>query len=353
MPPSLTTILVLAAGWATGDPRVAAGREPYAVACAACHGADGRGNLEWESAERPPDLTDCATTAERSDHWEAIVAKGGRAFGLSSKMPAYGETLARDEIGATVAYLRTLCSSADRYPPGELNPRRLLATRKAFPETEVSFAASYALDETNEMMLDVGFENRLGKRLQYGVAVPVRPWFAENGRFPGIGNVELEIQGVVLQSPRRGAIAALGFEAEAPTGEILKDLGEGSWLFKPYAALAWTRRGLAVQAHTLLALPAKLDREDRRLEYSFGLSRSFGLPRTGWTPGAEITGVYNLRRRDWRHAALFELSHPLNRLGHVVGSVGVRVPLARSLLPTRLEAHLLWDFGEGPLWRGW
>ena len=122
---------------------------------------------------------------------------------------------------------------------------------------------------------------------------------------------------------------------------------------KPYAAFALTRGSVAIQAHALLALPAKLDREDRRFDYSIGLGRSFGLPRTGWTTAVEATGVYNLRRRDWRSAALFELSHPLNRLGHVVGSLGLRVPLGNSLLPARLEGHLLWDFGEGALWRGW
>lgn len=352
MLPGLTALSLLA-GWATGDPRVAQGREVYAVACAACHGAGGRGNPAWESARRPPDLADCGATAERSDHWQAIVARGGGAFGLSSTMPAYGETLTRDEIGAAVAYVRTLCASADRYPPGELNPRRLLATKKAYPETEVSLAASYALDEKNDMLLKLGFENRLGRRFQYGFGAPVRPWFAENGRFAGLGNVELEIQGVLAHSPRRGTIAALGLEAEAPTGAMLKDLGEGSWIFKPYAAFAWTRGNAALQTHTLLALPAKLDREDRRLEYAVGSSRSFGLSRTGWTPALEVAGVFNLRRHDWRHAALVELSHPLNRLGHVVGSVGVRVPLGRSLLPTRLEGHLLWDFGEGSFRRGW
>src|SRR5262245_58899214 len=103
MSPNALLLAALAAGWASGDPRVERGRLVYRDACAACHGDDGRGNPAWESPVAPPDLASCGTTAERSELWEVIVAKGGRAFGLASAMPAYGETLTSDEIGAAVA----------------------------------------------------------------------------------------------------------------------------------------------------------------------------------------------------------------------------------------------------------
>src|SRR5262245_42525414 len=99
-------------GWASGDPRLEQGRAVYREACAACPGEDGRGNPAWQSPVRPPDLASCATTSERGDHWEAVVARGGKAFGLASQMPAYGETLGKGEIGAVVAYVRGLCRDA-------------------------------------------------------------------------------------------------------------------------------------------------------------------------------------------------------------------------------------------------
>src|SRR5258706_16156347 len=102
----------LASGWSSGAPRLEKGQAVYVEACAACHGKDGRGNPEWKNGAPAPDLGTCATTAERADHWEAIVARGGRAFGLRSEMPAYALTLTRAEIGAAVAYLRSLCPRA-------------------------------------------------------------------------------------------------------------------------------------------------------------------------------------------------------------------------------------------------
>lgn len=48
-----------------------------------------------------------------------------------------------------------------------------------------------------------------------------------------------------------------------------------------------------------------------------------------------------------------ETSKPLNRLGHVIASVGVQVPVLPHGDTWRLEAYLLWDFGDGPVWVGW
>ena len=111
----LLPVLVGAGGWATGDTvRIAKGKEVYAQACALCHGQDGRGNPEWESQVRPIEFSDCGTTAEPSDLWESIVRSGGKAAGLHSVMPAFGEAYSDDEIGAVVAYLRTFCAEADR-----------------------------------------------------------------------------------------------------------------------------------------------------------------------------------------------------------------------------------------------
>jgi cytochrome c553 len=328
------------------------GRDVYSAACAACHGADGRGNPLWESTVRPPDLADCATTAERADHWEAIVAKGGAAFGLSSVMPSFGETLDRAEIGAAVAYARTLCAAADRYPPGELNPRRLLATRKAFPETELRLEASHALDGSSRSLLRFELENRLGPRIQYHVGLPVRPQDSIYDEFAGVGNLELGLKWVLGFSPARGLIASAGLTVEAPTGSRPRNLSNGTWVWKPGASIAITRSRTFVQAHVVAELPAAAFRQDRQLLYGVGLSHALGLPRSAWTPALEIVGTINPRRQFWRHELYLEISRPLNRLGHVVGAAGVRIPLGRYRAPTRVEGYLSWDYSEGRPWRG-
>jgi mono/diheme cytochrome c family protein len=350
----LGMLALAAGGWASGDPRLAQGRLVYREACAACHGDDGRGNPAWESRVPAPNLATGASTAERADHWQAIVAKGGRAFGLASEMPAYGETLTREEIASAVAYLRSLCRSADRYPPGELNPRRLLATPKAFPENEVGVQASHALNRTSDTLLHARLEGRFGPRLGYGLSLPIRPEDTAFDEFAGVGNVSAELSAVVAFSPKRGRIASLGLEAEAPTGSLPRNLGTKTWVWKPSAAIgqAWGDGRTAAQAALVAELPAELRRQDRQLLYLFGISRSLGAPKTSWVPALELSGVVNRRRHFWRHELLVEISRPLNRLGHVVAAAGVRTPLGRSFGPTRLEGHVLWDFSEGRPWRG-
>lgn len=342
----------LAQGWASGDARREQGREVYEVACAACHGADGRGNPAWESKVAPPDLADCATTAERADHWEAIVARGGAKFGLSSVMPSFEETLTQGEITAVVAYSRTLCVEADRYPPGELNPRRLLSTPKAFPESEVRVEASHALDGSSRSLLHVELEGRLGPGFQYGVGLPIRPWDSIYDDFAGLGNVELELKRVLGFSPSKGLIAALGLAVEAPTGSRPSNLSSGTWVWKPLFALSKSSGRTSLQAHVAAELPSASHRQDRQLVYGFGLSRALGPPRSAWTPACELAGVINRRRHFRQHELLFEVSRPLSRLGHVVAAVGVRIPIGRYVAPARLEGYVLWDFSEGPPWRG-
>jgi mono/diheme cytochrome c family protein len=347
-------LLVLASGWSSGDPRLARGRLVYREACAACHGEAGRGNPAWESRVPPPDLATGASTAERADHWEAIVAKGGRAFGLASEMPAYGETLTREEIGAAVAYLRSLCPSADRYPPGELNARRLLATPKAFPESELALQASHALNATSDTLLHARLEGRIGPRLGYGLSLPVRPADTTFDEFAGVGNLSAQMSAVVGFSAKSGRIASLALEAEAPSGSRPRNLGAGTWVWKPSAAMgqAWGGGRATAQAAFVAELPAELRRQDRQLLYFVGITRSLGAPKTSWVPALELLGVVNRRRSLWRHELLVEVSRPLNRLGHLLAAVGVRTPLGRSFGPTRLEGHLLWDFSEGRPWRG-
>jgi mono/diheme cytochrome c family protein len=347
-----SALALLAAGWASSDPRLEPGRELFAAACAACHGADGRGNPLWESASRPPDLADCATTAERADHWEAIVSKGGAAYGLASVMPSFAEAFTRDEVGAVVAYTRTLCAHADRHPPGELSARRLLGTAKAFPETELRIEGWHALDGSARSLLGFEIENRLGPRLEYHVALPMRPRDSIYDEFAGVGNLELGVQQVLGFWPARGLIASAGAAVEAPTGSRPRNLSTGTWVWKPGAAIALARSRTFLQAHLVAELPASPSRQDRQVLYGVGVSRALGLPRCAWTPAVEILGARNPRRQFWRHELSLEISRPLTRLGHVVAAAGVRFPLGRYRAPTRFESSLSWDFSEGRPWRG-
>src|SRR5262245_50666943 len=89
------------------------GAELYRSACAACHGADGRGRTSAELGfdEPLPDFTDCDFAAREQDgDWGAIVHRGGPVRAFSRRMPAFGEALSSEQIASVVEHVRTFCT---------------------------------------------------------------------------------------------------------------------------------------------------------------------------------------------------------------------------------------------------
>ena len=125
MPPAMRTLITgyFAGGVPIGItpvtpsvPRIggapARGVALYARNCAACHGE--RGGGDGPNARhlpvRPAVHADAALMSARTDArlFDAI-AVGGYPMGRSALMPAFGQTLSRDEIWLLVRHLRTLC----------------------------------------------------------------------------------------------------------------------------------------------------------------------------------------------------------------------------------------------------
>lgn len=356
MPSAVVAVLLAAGGWATGDTaKIAKGREIYQQACALCHGQDGRGNTAWESAIRPIEFSDCGSTAEPTDLWEGVVAHGGPYAGLASVMPAFGEAYAAEEVGAVVAYIRTFCAEADAYPPGDLNFRRLLKTGKAFPEQEVVLRATHRPESgSRETELEFLYENRLGKRFQYELVVPLRAQ-AGPGEARGIGDIELETKQVLAFSHSQLSILSAGLSAVLPTGSRDKGLGSGSVRLQPYAAFGkgFGRGRTFLQARAGVEFPTRSDKGDTEILYAAALSHSFGPSRRAFVPALEWTGSYNTATESHAYSAWIEVSKPLNKLGHVIASAGAQIPIRPKAGSWRLEAYVLWDFGDGPIWLGW
>ncbi len=89
--------------------------------CAACHGAQGRGDgtfaaTLWSSHHiRPRNLTDTGYLAGKSDRdLYATIKLGGGHMGKSTFMPTWGGYLTEDQIEDLVSYLRVLSHTAPR-----------------------------------------------------------------------------------------------------------------------------------------------------------------------------------------------------------------------------------------------
>lgn len=98
-------ILLLCAGFAV-LPRPAqaqTGSENlYKTKCAACHGADGKGETTVGKANKIRDLGSADVQKQSDDELAGIIGNG------KGKMPAYGKSLKADQIKDLVAYIRSL-----------------------------------------------------------------------------------------------------------------------------------------------------------------------------------------------------------------------------------------------------
>ena len=171
-----------------------AGRAIFEAGCAGCHGGNGKGAPETTTGfDRPatfPDFTECdQTTPEDNRAWISIIRDGGPRRGFSQIMPSFGGALTSEQIEAVVGYLRTFCKT-DGWPRGELNLPRPLVTEKAFPETESVVTTTINATGRPGVSNHIVTEQRLSKRNQLEISVPVNFVHPEKGYwYGGVGDV--------------------------------------------------------------------------------------------------------------------------------------------------------------------
>lgn len=99
----LATILAAAALLLPAASRAdEASEKLYKTKCAACHGADGKGETSIGKANKLRDLGSADVQKESDPDLTTIITAG------KNKMPAYGKSLTADQIKGLVAYIRGL-----------------------------------------------------------------------------------------------------------------------------------------------------------------------------------------------------------------------------------------------------
>jgi len=98
------------AGLAIGLTSVPAGAQDaaalYKTKCAACHGADGKGDTAIGKTNKIRDLSSADVQQQSDADLTAIIANG------KGKMPAYAKSLKPEQIKDLVAYIRGLAKKA-------------------------------------------------------------------------------------------------------------------------------------------------------------------------------------------------------------------------------------------------
>lgn len=83
--------------------QVERGRAVYSDRCARCHGSDGQGRTRLGETVEPPDLSDPAFQRGLSNARMIASVTNGRG-----QMPTFKKKLSRQDIAASIAYVRTL-----------------------------------------------------------------------------------------------------------------------------------------------------------------------------------------------------------------------------------------------------
>jgi mono/diheme cytochrome c family protein len=91
------------------------GRFLFVKYCAVCHGEQGKGDgfNAFNLNPKPRDFTDTSAMKMLSDERiRQTIAGGGRSVNKSQLMPSWEGTIARQEIGYLVSYVRTFSSKS-------------------------------------------------------------------------------------------------------------------------------------------------------------------------------------------------------------------------------------------------
>jgi mono/diheme cytochrome c family protein len=344
---------------AAADAPVRSGEEVFKAACITCHGAHGQGNPKSHVGfDTPvPDFTDCpATTPEVEHDWFSVVYNGGPIRAFDRHMPAFGEALSEQEIWNVVGYIRTFCTDS-RWPLGELNLPRPLATEKAFPENEAVVTTSLSRVGGAASSTEIAYEHRLGARTQWEIAVPIELQHPEgSGWARGLGDVAFAIKHVVVNT--RKNIFSAGLEAALPTGKETQGLGSGVTTFEPFVAYGQILPGNAfVQAHAGVGLPTDREKAARETFVRVAAGRTFYVNRFGrqYSPMLELLGSKELADGEHMQWDLMpEAQVSLSKLQHVRLGVGLQVPVnEREGRGRTFHLYVLWDWFDGPLFSGW
>ena len=329
-------------------------------ACAGCHGEDGTGRAQEDSALEvlPPDFSDCEFASREPDaDWYAIIHDGGPVRGFDRMMPAFGDALSREEAYKILAHIRTLCSD-ERWPRGEFNLPRPLFTEKAFPEDETVFTASNDTGDSNTFELELLFEKRLGPVGMFEVSVPLVTTDTLSGSESGIGDIAVGYKHTVYHNLDSGNILSIGAEVILATGDEDKSLGKGTAVLEPFIVYGKILPAdMFFQAHAFAEFPVKDGFDDE-----LGVRMAFGKTWTSggefgraWSPMLEVLAIRDLTSGAKTKVDLvpqFQVS--LNTRQHILFNIGAKVPVTETTdRDVQIVAYVLWDWFDGGFLDGW
>jgi len=345
----------------SGEQTARSGQELYQAACAACHGAEGRGVPQVVVGfDTPlPDFTDCQFASREPDaDWVIVVHEGGPVRGFSEMMPAFGEALTVEEIQSIILYIRSFCSDP-AWPRGEFNLPRPLITEKAFPEDEAVLTTTINTEYPGAVTNDILYERRFGAQNQIELNLPVNARRDENGGWRGgIGDITVGYKRALFYSLESGSIFSLGGEVILPTGNEDDGLGNGFTIWEAYAAFGQILPSDGfIHFQGGIEVPTERNGAKEEIFWRVAGGRTFaqdnGFGRS-WSPILEVLGTRQLEGGQTRWDLAPQMQVSLNTRQHILFNAGFRIPVNDAdLRSTQFMFYLLWDWFDGGIRDGW
>ena len=369
IPVLAAALLLPIQAWAQADSgKDRSPREVYLSACAACHGADGRGQSQGRVGFSVPlpDFTDCNfATREPNADWVAVAHQGGPVRGFDQIMPAFGETLSVEELEKAVEYTRTFCRD-ESWPRGALNLPRALVTEKAYPEDEavLTFGAG---EDFNSISGELVYEQRFGARSQFEIVVPFgwneimvpdNTGMASDWR-SGLGDVAIGAKRAFLHSLKSGSILSGAAEIILPTGDRAEGLGKDTFVFEPFVSYGQILPAdFFLHSQLGFEVPFQSSKAENEAFFRMALGRTFttgGWWGRAWSPMVEVLASRELVSGEeimWDILPQFQVT--LNTRQHIMLNIGVRIPVTDAGgRDYQIMAYLLWDWFDGVFFEGW
>jgi hypothetical protein len=134
-------------------------------------------------------------------------------------------------------------------------------------------------------------------------------------------------------------------------------MGSGTWIAEPFLAFGKT---LPADAFFQFIAEAEFPANSARAERESAVALAFGKTwiqgewGRSWTPMLELVAERELESgASIAWDAVPQLQVSLNTRQHVLGNVGVRLPLNGSGRSTQLLFYVLWDWFDGGFFDGW
>lgn len=361
-------LLPMTAAAQTENGQERSAKEIYMAACAACHGADGKGQSQTRVGfDTPlPDFTDCNfSTREPNADWVAVAHQGGPTRGFAQLMPAFGEALSMEELEKAVEYTRTFCPD-DNWPRGALNLPRAMITEKAYPEDEAVLTLG-AGEDFESISGEFVYEQRFGSRNQFEIVVPfgwnemmmpgetgpVSDWSS------GLGDVAVGVKRAFFHNLKSGYIFSGAAELIFPTGDAAEGLGKDTFIFEPFFSYGQILPSdFFLHSQLGFEFPFQSSKAENEAFLRMALGRTFttgGFWGRAWSPIVEVLAAKELISGEdivWDIMPQIQVS--LNTRQHILLNVGVRIPLTDTgNRDFQIMTYILWDWFDGNLFEGW